>query len=119
MCIQPLQACATLILLAHQNNFRITCERIHQSSRVGGDDELRTLTGKFDGICDMIDQVGVQTEFRLVDANQRRRRGITQYRRQAKISQRTVGNTLRTAFAFPPALPVISRLAKPCEAPRS
>ena len=81
MRIQPLQACATLILFANQNSFRITCERIHQSSRVGGDDELRTLTGKFDGICvfpptvraalylKFFGQIGIQTS--SVESNQR------------------------------------------------
>lgn len=88
--VQAAQTAAFRRLFTYQDGLGGLRQSVHQNVGMRCNDDLHASGGVLQEFRDGGQNVRVQTEFRFLNADQRRRRGVQQNRRQAQITQRAV-----------------------------
>ncbi len=91
--IEPFHLCCAIVFFANEDGLRVVSECVNQHVRMSGYDELGPAGCFHQQISEFGQDVGVQTKFRLLDSDQRRRLRIAQNGEQAQIAQRAIGKT--------------------------
>lgn len=80
---QPLHCRLPLRLLAYDNRLRVLRQRVDQRIRVRGDDQLASIGRIAQQVRQLREDIGVKTQFRFLQAHERRRRRVAQDRHEA------------------------------------
>ena len=81
--VEPADGRASVAFFADQDGLRIVGDGVHERCRMGGRDDLRPFGRVAQCVGNVIDQIGMKPQFRLVDAEKRRRRRIAEKRQEA------------------------------------
>ena len=89
--VEPLELGGALRLLAYDYGFGDVGKGIDEDVGMGGNEELGADRGFDQKFGDFRDDVGVEAEFRFFEADDGRRLGMAEYRKQAKVAEGAVG----------------------------